>query len=89
MKCKFRVRCLVKNVSLPRTSYHLRKGQKTTSESRKTFLQHTCDFSSLGLSFKEFCSSEGLKPDPEVKGRKYCPLPLSMGRMGDFSILAP
>lgn len=32
VKCKLRVCCLVKNAPLPRTSYHLRKGQKTLAK---------------------------------------------------------
>ena len=63
--------------------------KKNISKRRKTFLQNACDYSPLGLTFKEFCSSEGLKPDPEVRGRKYCPLPWGMRRTGDLSRLAP
>lgn len=90
-KCKLRVCCLVKNAPLPRgvLSYPLRKGQKNISENMKTFLQDACDYSSWFSFFEESCSSEGLKPDHEVRRRKYCPLLRSMGRMSDFFILAP
>lgn len=78
MKCKLRVCCSVKNAPLPRTSYCLRKGQKNISESSKTFLQGVCDYSSVGLSLKEFRSSqvEGLKPDTLRSGEGslvHCP----------------
>lgn len=72
MESKLRIGCLARNALLPKTSYQLRKGEKTITERGEAFLQDVCDCSSLGPHSKVLCGPEGVQPDLSTVTQVEC-----------------